>query len=66
MLLGCGSVAGDALSLGQTKAPVGTFTYILLAFMVNVGKYTNPMNPMGRHNFPPGFSVASRGSLDLQ
>ena len=26
----------------------GIFTYICLIFMVNVGKYTSPMDPMGR------------------
>ena len=26
----------------------GIFTYIKLIFMVNVGKYTNPMDPMGK------------------
>ena len=25
----------------------GIFTYIWLIFMVNVGKYTSPMDPMG-------------------
>ena len=26
----------------------GIFTYIWLIFMVNVGKYTSPMDPMGK------------------
>ena len=26
----------------------GIFTYIRLMFMVNVGKYTSPMDPLGR------------------
>ena len=31
----------------------GIFTYIWLIFMINVGKYTSPMDPMGNiHGFP--------------
>ena len=29
----------------------GIFTYIWLMFMVNVGKYTSPMDPMGMGNW---------------
>ena len=28
----------------------GIFTYIWLIFMVNVGIYTSPMDPMGHHS----------------
>ena len=27
----------------------GIFTYIWLLFMVNAGKYTSPMDPMGKY-----------------
>ena len=30
----------------------GIFTYILLIFMVNVGKYTSPMDPTGKGRTP--------------
>ena len=34
----------------------GIFTYIWLIFMVNVGKYTSPMDPMGMKNWTSDLS----------
>ena len=36
----------------------GVFTYIWLIFMVNVGKYTSPMDVMGNNNIGDQFSFA--------
>ena len=33
----------------------GIFTYIWLIYMVNVGKYTSPMDPMGSAETEDGF-----------
>ena len=39
----------------------GIFTYIWLKFILNIGKYTSPMDPMGLEPLPP---VTNHGDRD--
>ena len=42
---------------------MGIFTYIWLIFMVHVGKYTSPMDPMGNGMIPSMEIITLEASL---
>ena len=56
----CGECAEIRKIISNLREPIrsmyGIYTYIWLIFMINVGKYTSPMDPMGKNfTFPPKF-----------